>query len=307
MRTWASSRLGGRAPRRATPLAARPRPHTPGEPQGDGPGHGPVRPQSRAGQPPPLGAQRGRGAGRGLLAAAGGHSPEGAGDPGPKVGDTRALVRRHPAGPARHKQRLPHLTSGDVPTPTRGREGLTACPAPPSSAPAPAPHRPRSHLSTGSSSEGSPNRERGATPMSARISPREGSAGLYTDGMQAPQVGLRRPSARAMRRRAVTSPWPQGRENQLWAGLGSSGSRPQRRPPRPVPQALPPERTAPAQTAAPTPGTEEGTGRPPGAQRDCRPRSGHRGQHSQHGGPGGHGRSPDAARPASALTSTEFD
>lgn len=131
VRTWASSRLGGRAPRRATPLAARPRPHTPGEPQGDGPGHGPVRPQSRAGQPPPLGAQRGRGAGRGLLAAAGGHSPEGAGDPGPKVGDTRALVRRHPAGPARHKQRLPHLTSGDVPTPTRGREGLTACPAPP--------------------------------------------------------------------------------------------------------------------------------------------------------------------------------
>lgn len=41
--------------------------------------------------------------------------------------------------------------------------------------------------------------------MSARSSPREGSAGLYTDGMQAPRTGLRRPSVLAMRQRAVTS------------------------------------------------------------------------------------------------------
>lgn len=41
--------------------------------------------------------------------------------------------------------------------------------------------------------------------MSARISPREGSAGLCTDGMQAPRAGPRRPSVRAMRERAVAS------------------------------------------------------------------------------------------------------
>lgn len=41
--------------------------------------------------------------------------------------------------------------------------------------------------------------------MSARISPRDGSAGLYTEGVQAPQAGLQRPSVRAMRERAVAS------------------------------------------------------------------------------------------------------
>ena len=41
--------------------------------------------------------------------------------------------------------------------------------------------------------------------MPARISPRDGSAGLYTEGVQAPQAGLQRPSVRAMRERAVAS------------------------------------------------------------------------------------------------------
>ena len=41
--------------------------------------------------------------------------------------------------------------------------------------------------------------------MSARISPRDGSAGLYMEGVQAPRAGPQRPSVRAMRERAVAS------------------------------------------------------------------------------------------------------
>lgn len=88
----------------------------------------------------------------------------------------------------------PKDTGGPVPAHTQ-RLSASARPPPP----------PRSHLSKGSSSQGSPKRERGAAPMSARIRPRDGPAGLCTAGIQVPRAGLRSPSVRAMRQRAVIS------------------------------------------------------------------------------------------------------
>lgn len=41
--------------------------------------------------------------------------------------------------------------------------------------------------------------------MSALIRPSEGSAGLYTEGSEAPRMGLLRPRVLAMRERALTS------------------------------------------------------------------------------------------------------
>ena len=55
--------------------------------------------------------------------------------------------------------------------------------------------------------------------MSARISPRDGSAGLYTEGVQAPQAGLQRPSVRAAKR-APRAAFPSGclaAQTKRWA------------------------------------------------------------------------------------------